>query len=309
MSGGQASELGRALAPGRQRAPEVLDYWRTLLPDRFYVELQRWAGPAKPSTSSARFALAAAQDVGVVATNDVCFLARDDFEAHETRVCIGQGLALADPSRPRNYTEQQYLKSTARDGVDFRGPARGDRERCRNRQALQPQLELGRVYLPDFPAGRRAERASASGRARASRVEQAPCEAAAEDRRRPGRLSWASRPRDRNDLQHGLRRLFPDRRRFHRLGERQRDPSRARPRLRRRLARRLLARHHEPRPDRARAAIRAIPEPRARAIAGLRHRLLHRRPRPRDRLREQSATGATASRRSQLSARWRRRPS
>ena len=39
------------------------------------------------------------------------FLARDDFEAHEARVCIHAGRVLADPKRPRDYTPEQYLKS------------------------------------------------------------------------------------------------------------------------------------------------------------------------------------------------------
>src|SRR5581483_4824935 len=54
---------------------------------------------------------ASAHGVPVVATNDVRFLERSDFEAHETRVCIAQGRTLDDPRRPRDYTSEQYLKS------------------------------------------------------------------------------------------------------------------------------------------------------------------------------------------------------
>ena len=39
------------------------------------------------------------------------FLERDDFEAHEARVCIRQGRVLADPRRPRDYSPEQSLKS------------------------------------------------------------------------------------------------------------------------------------------------------------------------------------------------------
>ncbi len=151
LSGGQASELGKALALGRQRAPEVLDYWRTLLPDRFYVELQRVGRPGEAEYIERAVRLAAAQDVGVVATNDVCFLARDEFEAHETRVCIGQGLALADPSRPRNYTEQQYLKSTREMEQIFADLPEAIANGVEIAKRCNLNLELGRVYLPDFP--------------------------------------------------------------------------------------------------------------------------------------------------------------
>ena len=79
------------------------------------------------------------------------------------------------------------------------------------------------------------------------------------------------------------------------------------PRLGRRLAGRLRARHHRPRSAALRPAVRALPQSRARVDAGLRHRLLHGRPRPGHRLRRASATAASASRRSSPTAPWRRR--
>ena len=47
----------------------------------------------------------------MVATNDVHFIKSQDFEAHEARVCIHDGRTLDDPRRPRNYSEEQYLRT------------------------------------------------------------------------------------------------------------------------------------------------------------------------------------------------------
>ena len=52
-------------------------------------------------------------DLPVVATNDVRFLERGDFNAHEARVCIHDGRGLADPDRPRHYSDQQFLRSSS----------------------------------------------------------------------------------------------------------------------------------------------------------------------------------------------------
>lgn len=42
LSGGMNGELGKALGAGRAaRAAEILDYWQSRLPGRFYIELQR----------------------------------------------------------------------------------------------------------------------------------------------------------------------------------------------------------------------------------------------------------------------------
>ena len=69
------------------------------------------------------------------------------------------------------------------------------------------------------------------------------------------------------------------------MGEGARHSGRPRPRLRRRLAGLLCAHHHRSRSDPLRAAVRALPQSRARVDAGLRHRLLPGPPRRGDPLR------------------------
>ena len=153
LSGAQAGELGRALQAGRDaRAPEVLDYWRTLLPQRFYVELQRLGRPGESAYLGRAVELAAASGVPVVATNDVCFLGRNDFEAHETRVCIGQGATLDDPSRARQYSEEQYLKSAPEMAKLFADLPEALANTVEIAKRCSLELDLGRVFLPDFSA-------------------------------------------------------------------------------------------------------------------------------------------------------------
>ena len=84
----------------------------------------------------------------------------------------------------------------------------------------------------------------------------------------------------------GYRGLLPDRRRLHAAGPRSNGigvgPGRG---VGRRLDHRVLARHHEPRPDRERAAVRALPQPRAHRDARYRHGLRRRAARRGHRLR------------------------
>jgi DNA polymerase-3 subunit alpha len=108
LSGGQHGEVGKALAAGRgTRGSEAIDYWQRLLPGRFYIELQRLGRAGEREYLARAVEAAAAHAVPVVATNDVCFLTRGDYEAHETRVCIAQGVTLDDPARARTYSEEQ----------------------------------------------------------------------------------------------------------------------------------------------------------------------------------------------------------
>ena len=65
------------------------------------------------------------------------------------------------------------------------------------------------------------------------------------------------------------------------------------PRLRCRLDGRLRAAHHRPRPDPARPAVRAVPQPRAHLDARLRHRLRRASARRGDPLRHRASTART----------------
>src|SRR5690554_2794812 len=112
LSGAKEGEIGLALLAGETaRAEQLLAEWQAVFDNRFYLELQRTARPNDEEHVHAAVALASSTGVPVVATNDVRFLKQDDFSAHETRVCIGEGRALDDPRRARSYSDQQYLKT------------------------------------------------------------------------------------------------------------------------------------------------------------------------------------------------------
>jgi DNA polymerase-3 subunit alpha len=185
LSGAQHGELGKALAGNRaERAAATLDYWLQLLPGRFYIELQRLGRPGESEFLQRAVEIAAARHVPVVATNAVCFLARSDFEAHETRVCIAQGRTLNDPGRPRLYTEEQYLKSPAEMAECFAELPEALANTAEIAKRCNLELRLGEVYLPRFdpPGGQTAQaylrEQAATGLA--ARLAQNGTEAAAE---------------------------------------------------------------------------------------------------------------------------------
>jgi DNA polymerase-3 subunit alpha len=114
LSGGAQGDIGQALGRGRDdEAARCLSRWQELCGDRFYLEVQRTGRASEQIYSEAVVDLAQSSGVAAVATNDVRFLTRAEFDAHEARVCIHDGAQLADPTRTRRYSEEQYLKSPA----------------------------------------------------------------------------------------------------------------------------------------------------------------------------------------------------
>ena len=152
LSGGREGELGQALLNDRmEQARTWLAEWQQLFPDRFYLEVQRTSRAQEEEYLQAALDLAAATATPVVATNEVCFLKREDFEAHETRVCIHDGVTLDDPRRPRRYSDQQYLRSPAEMAELFADLPEALENSVEIARRCNLQLELGKNVLPDFP--------------------------------------------------------------------------------------------------------------------------------------------------------------
>jgi DNA polymerase-3 subunit alpha len=88
LSGGLHGDIGHALhANHGEQARELLEGWRAVFPDRFYLELIRTGRSGEEECVRASLELASATGTPVVATNDVRFLSAPDFDAHEARVC------------------------------------------------------------------------------------------------------------------------------------------------------------------------------------------------------------------------------
>lgn len=78
--------------------------------DRFYVELQRHGHPDEAQNEPALLDWAYANNVALVATNDVFYPDKDLHEAHDAFLCIAQGAYVNDANR-RRVSDQHYFKS------------------------------------------------------------------------------------------------------------------------------------------------------------------------------------------------------
>ena len=152
LSGGRDGDVGRALLAGREaEARTLLEVWLRLFGDRYYLELQRTGRAGEEDCIDGSLQLAVRHGVPVVATNDVRFLQASDFEAHEARVCIHDGVLLADASRPHRYSEQQYLRSPAEMAQVFHDLPEALENSVEIARRLNLEIKLGRPSLPAYP--------------------------------------------------------------------------------------------------------------------------------------------------------------
>ena len=164
-----------------------------------------------------------------------------------------------------------------RDARALGGQARhegGVRQHAPDRRAVRDVVHRGQRHLhAALPGARRPHRGELVPPRGRDRAPAALPGGHLRGRPRARRLRDGRHPPD------GVPGLLPRGRRLHQLGQGQRHPGGAGPRVRRGLDVRLRDAHHRPRPARARSAVRAVPQPRAPLDARLRHRLRRASPR------------------------------
>ncbi len=244
LSGGSRGPLNRCVLDRREaEAGRLLDRLARIFPRRLYLELQRHGSPGEKEVENWLLAAARERGLPVVASNEPYFRERGSFEAHDALLCIAQGARLPDQER-RRVTAEHYFKSGAQMADLFADlpEAIANTAEIARRCAFRPAPAEAR--LPRYLDGGLEEEAKMLREKARAGLAQRLAEL--------GASCAASEDEYRKRLEHELGviirmkfpRLFPDRRRFHRLGASERHSGRAGARLRGRVADRLCPADH-----------------------------------------------------------------
>ena len=152
LSGGREGDIGIALLSSHpEQANICLSTWKHAFGNRFYLELQRTGRPDEEYYLQAAVNLAREMECAVVATNEVMFMHKDDFDAHEARVCIGESYLLDDPRRPKRYSEEQYFKSEEEMITLFKDIPEAIENTVEIAKRCNVHISLHTHHLPDYP--------------------------------------------------------------------------------------------------------------------------------------------------------------
>ncbi|QJR81785.1 DNA polymerase III subunit alpha [Alteromonas pelagimontana] len=154
LSGAQHGDVGIALTKNNPKFLEnSLSFYQQHFADRFYLELIRSGRAGEEDYLHRAVELAEKQNLPVVATNEVCFISKEGFEAHEIRVAIHDGFTLADPRRPKRYSEQQYLRSADEMNALFSDIPEAIENTVEIAKRCNVTVRLHEYFLPQFPTG------------------------------------------------------------------------------------------------------------------------------------------------------------
>ncbi len=244
-------------------------------PEQVYFEVQR-NGVAEQDKANEGI-VRVAKELGrpLVATADVHYLRREDYDSHAALLCVQTKSTIEQP-KLRFDTNEFYLKSSAEMAESFADMPEAIASTLEIAERCDVEMKLGELLLPRFPTPEGVDpgemlRELALEGLRQRYGDPIPAEAMK-------RLEFELGVIDED----GLPVLLPDRLGLRQVREGERDRGRARPRLGRRFDRRLRLGDHRHRPARQRPALRALPQPRPQVHAGHRHRLLGPRARARD---------------------------
>ena len=112
ISGGTDSHIFEDLKSNNiSDASKRIDEFRNSFGDNFVLDVQLTNRIDEIEYLKNVLPIAKDKGIPLIATNDVLFAEQDDYEIHETKVCINTGKTLNDPNRERVFSEHQYFKS------------------------------------------------------------------------------------------------------------------------------------------------------------------------------------------------------
>lgn len=113
VSGGVYGSLGAMILDDDiDGAKGYLEFLQKNFGDRLYIELSRHNNFNERKIENRSIDLAYDYNIPIVATNNVCYPAKEDFEAHDAFICIAQGKTIYDAERQTSSPEF-YFKSSA----------------------------------------------------------------------------------------------------------------------------------------------------------------------------------------------------
>ncbi|MBL9126049.1 MAG: DNA polymerase III subunit alpha, partial [Verrucomicrobiales bacterium] len=152
FSGCLASEIPSLILAGQlDQARDRIDWFKqTLGPENFYLELQNHGIPDQQTVNRHLIPWAREFNLRLVATNDVHYVRREHWQAHDLLICIGTQTHRDDTKRMRYPQEQFFLRSADEMKALFSEVPEAVTNTRHVADQCNLQIEFGRLHYPVF---------------------------------------------------------------------------------------------------------------------------------------------------------------
>ncbi len=151
LSGCLSSEISNAILNGQeQKAMDLIQWYKEIFGDRFYLELQENKIAPQAKVNEALLRYGARFQIPVVATNDCHYLERTDALSQEVLLCVQTGKTLQDEDRMKFGSEEFYFKSPQELEALFSYAPQAVSSTVEISQRCDLNFELSKIYLPHF---------------------------------------------------------------------------------------------------------------------------------------------------------------
>ncbi|MGB9839020.1 DNA polymerase III subunit alpha [Thermovenabulum sp.] len=128
----------------------ALEYLDIFGKGNFYLELQDHKILEQKKVNQALYNLSKETGIPLVATNDVHYISKEDYEIHDALLCIQTGKTIKDEDRLKFPTDEFYLKTeTEMKRLFFEVPEALENT-IKISEMCNVEIEFNRIYLPDF---------------------------------------------------------------------------------------------------------------------------------------------------------------
>ncbi|QJC28636.1 DNA polymerase III subunit alpha [Enterobacteriaceae endosymbiont of Plateumaris consimilis] len=151
LSGGVKGDIGKnILSKNIFLVKKIINFYKKYFPNNFYLELTRTNRINEEKYIYLILNIANDFNLPVVATNDVCFLNKKDFLAHEIRVSINKGYTLNQFKKKSNYSSEQFFRSSKEMNELFYDIPESLENSIEIAKRCNVFLTLGKHFLPKF---------------------------------------------------------------------------------------------------------------------------------------------------------------
>jgi len=111
LSGNQYGLFGKLFKSNKlKQIDESVKELKSIFNDRFYLEIQRHNEPGEESFENFIIELSLKNQIPLIATQEVFYITKDMYEAHDALVCIGEKNFVSETNRVK-YSDQHFLKN------------------------------------------------------------------------------------------------------------------------------------------------------------------------------------------------------